>query len=260
MLVVITGTHAAVAHHRHRKVLAHFQSCLYGVKRKARGLVGYLETSIMSPMIRTPVSLVAFDLDGTLIRGDTVCQAIAREMGHLERMNELERLTALEDIAAARSELVSYYASETREQLLSHVERCKLAPGAEEGFALLRYHKVRTAIVSITWTFAVEWFARKLGADYWVGTRLSEDGHVDHFWPEDKARWVRDLMRDLGLRRGQVAAVGDSWGDAQMLRTVGHPFYLGETLPSGLEATHCPSGDIAEVTRRILDLDGGVRL
>ncbi len=186
-----------------------------------------------------------------------MCQAIARAMGHLERMNELELLTRLDDIADARAELGGYYASATREQLLSYLERCELAPGAEEGFALLRYHKVRTALVSITWTFAVEWFARKLGADYWVGTGLSEDGHIEHFWPEDKARWVQDLMRDLGLRREQVAAVGDSWGDTQMLRVVGHPFYVGERLPDGLEATHCPSGDIAEITRRILDLDGG---
>ncbi|MDP9353175.1 MAG: HAD-IB family phosphatase [Chloroflexota bacterium] len=209
----------------------------------------------MSPMIRTPVSLVAFDLDGTLIRGDTVCQAIARAMGHLERMNELELLTRLDDIAAARTELGGYYASATKEQLLSYLERCKLAPGAEEGFALLRYHKVRTAIVSITWTFAVERFARKLGADYWVGTGLSEDGHIEHFWPEDKARWVRDLMRDLGLRREQVAAVGDSWGDVEMLRAVGHPFYVGESLPDGLEAMHVSHGDMLEVAQRVLWLE-----
>ncbi len=62
----------------------------------------------MSPMIRAPVSLVAFDLDGTLIRGDTVCQVIARRMGHLECMDELELLTGLGGIAAARAELAGY--------------------------------------------------------------------------------------------------------------------------------------------------------
>lgn len=198
------------------------------------------------------VRLIAFDLDGTLIRGDTVCQAIARGMGHLERMNELETLTGLDEIAAARAELAGYYASATTEQLLSHVERCTLAPGAEEGFALLQHHGVRTAIVSITWAFAAERFARRLGADYWVGTGLSEDGRIEHFWPEDKARWVRDLMRDLGLRQEQVAAVGDSWGDAEMLRSVGHPFFVGSRLPPGLDATHLPDGDLLEVVRHVL--------
>jgi phosphoserine phosphatase len=172
-------------------------------------------------------------------------------------MNELELLTRLDDIAVARAELAGYYASATTEQLLSHVERCELAPGAEEGFALLRRHGVRTAIVSLTWAFAVEWFARRLGADYWVGTDLSDDGHIEHFWPEDKARWVRDLTRDLELRREQVAAVGDSWGDAEMLQAVGYPFYVGRTLPSDLGAAHYPSGNIAEIARRVVDLRGG---
>lgn len=36
--------------------------------------------------------LVAFDLDGTLLRGDTVCEALARRMGHFERMRELEAI------------------------------------------------------------------------------------------------------------------------------------------------------------------------
>ena len=38
------------------------------------------------------IRLVAFDLDGTLTRGDTVCEAIARGMGHVDRMRELEAI------------------------------------------------------------------------------------------------------------------------------------------------------------------------
>jgi len=39
------------------------------------------------------VRLVAFDLDGTLLHGDTVCEAIARRLGQLKRMQELEHRT-----------------------------------------------------------------------------------------------------------------------------------------------------------------------
>ncbi len=205
-------------------------------------------------MIRAPVSLVAFDLDGTLIRGDTVCQVIARRMGHLERMDELELLRELGDIAAARAELAGYYTAASRDELLSYLEGCVLAPGAEEGFALLQRHGMRTAIVSITWSFAAEWFADRLGADYWAGTRLAEDGRIEHFWPVDKARWLRDLMRRLGLRPEQVAAVGDSWGDAEMLRVVGHPFYVGHVVPEGLHAQHCPGADILELAREMVGM------
>ena len=47
-----------------------------------------------------------------------------------------------------------------------------LAESSEDGFELLRRHGIVTAIVSITWRFAVEWFARRLGADYARRTRL----------------------------------------------------------------------------------------
>ncbi len=194
---------------------------------------------------------MAFDLDGTLLRGDTVCQVIARRMGHLERMDELERLTNLAQIAAAREELAGYYAEASREELLSHLEGCTLAPGTEEAFALLQSRWVRTAIVSITWGFAAEWSADRLGADYWVGTGLSDEGRIEHFWPADNARWVRELIGRLGLRRDEVAAVGDSWGDAEMLRSVGHPFFVGRSLPPGLDAAHLPDGDILEVVHRM---------
>lgn len=206
----------------------------------------------MSPMMRASASLVAFNLDGTLIRGDTVCQVIARPMGHLKRMNELELLTEIGDIAAARAEVAGYYATATRNEPLSYLEGCVLAPGAEEGFAQLGQCGVRTAIVSITWGFAAEWFADRLGADYRMGTGLAEDGHTDHFWPADKARWLRDLVRGLDLRPEQVAAVGDSWGDAEMLRVVGYPFYVGRILPEVLNAEHRPGADILVLAREMV--------
>jgi len=100
-------------------------------------------------LVRSPIALVAFDLDGTLLRGDTVCQAIARQMGHLDRMNEFEQRSHTDEIAAARSELAGYYASSSRDQLLSYLECCQLAPGTESAFALLKQHGIQTAIVSI---------------------------------------------------------------------------------------------------------------
>ncbi len=40
-----------------------------------------------------PIKLVAFDLDGTLLRGSTVCQVLAGALGRAERMNELHVTT-----------------------------------------------------------------------------------------------------------------------------------------------------------------------
>ncbi len=203
-----------------------------------------------SPTIR----LVAFDLDGTLLRGDTVCQAIARRMGHLTRMNEIERLQDFAAIAAARSELAGYYQSHSRKELESHVAICQLAPGTEQGLQLLQAHGIAIAIVSITWDFGVKWFARQLGADYWVGTELSDTGAITHFWPQDKPVWLANLMSTLNLNPNQVAAVGDSSGDVAMLNAAGHRFYVGREMPTDLVARHRPNGNILAIAQEIVSL------
>lgn len=127
-----------------------------------------------------------------------------------------------------------------------------LAPGTHEGLSLLRRHGFAVAIVSMTWEFAVEWFAGQLGADYFVGTRLTPDGGVVDFWPGDKPVWLRELAAKLGVPMDQVAAVGDSSGDLEMLQAVGHPYWVGHDLQAGLNASHYPDGDIEHVAQDIV--------
>ena len=146
----------------------------------------------MKPMI--PSGLAAFDLDGTLLKGDTVCEAIARGLGRLDRMREFEGLgfTQKNEISAAREEMASWYLTQTLPQLRAHLVSMELASGAREGLRLLAENGFNLAIVSITWEFAVEWFADQLGIDYFIGTRLSPGGEITHFWSEDKPVWGRD--------------------------------------------------------------------
>jgi hypothetical protein len=47
-------------------------------------------------------ALVVFDLDGTLLRGRTVCEVLAEPLGRLERMRDTE-MTARADIASVRA-------------------------------------------------------------------------------------------------------------------------------------------------------------
>ena len=199
------------------------------------------------------IRLVAFDLDGTLIRADTCCEAIARPLGRLARMREFERYTTRAEIAAARAEMATWYGDTPHADLCAPLAAVPLAPGVREGFRLLRERGIATAIVSSTWEFAVAWFARELGADHHVGTGLAADGQIAHFWPEDKARWLAALAGRLGTGLDAVAAVGDSAGDLPMLRIVGAPFFVGHTLPTGLTSfAHCPDGDIGRIVRHIV--------
>lgn len=198
--------------------------------------------------------LAAFDLDGTLLKGDTVCEALARPLGRLGRMQEFERLSSsdVDGVRAAREEMDGWYETSTLPELHASLASMRLAPGVHEGLSLLRRSGFVIAIVSITWEFAVEWFARQLDADYFVGTRLSPDGSVVDFWPADKPVWLQKLAVKLAVPMDSVAAVGDSRGDLDMLQAVGHPYWVGHDLPAGLTASHHPDGDIERIAHDIV--------
>ena len=199
------------------------------------------------------VRLVAFDLDGTLIRGPTICESLAEPLGRLSRMREIEQLRDLAQIRLARQEMLSWY-GEPLDALCEKLTGVAIAPGAEQAFELLRQRGIQTAIVSITWSFAVEWFARRFGADAWIGTG-AQAGEIQHFWPSDKPVWLARHANALGIELSEVAAVGDSHGDVPMLATVGHPFFVGADLPPQIpHAVHAPHADLREIAQRILAL------
>lgn len=60
------------------------------------------------------VQLVAFDLDGTLVRGETCVEAIARRIGRSEECAAFQRLDAsrdVESVTAARETMAEWYPS-----------------------------------------------------------------------------------------------------------------------------------------------------
>ena len=196
------------------------------------------------------VRLAAFDLDGTVVRGPTICESLAESLGKLPRMREIEQLRDLAQIRAARQEMLGWYGDAPH--ALYDKLSLELAPGAVEAFGLLAQHGVQTAIVSITWSFAVERLARRLGADAWVGTG-AHLGEIQHFWPDDKPVWLARHASTLGIDMSQVAAVGDSHGDVPMLAAVGHPFFVGAELPREIaHAVHAPNPDMREIAQLIL--------
>src|SRR5215203_2467874 len=110
-----------------------------------------------------PRALVVFDLDGTLLRGPTVCEVLAQHLGRSPRMQEFERLKQRNGISAAREEMASWYRDVPRSTLLQSLSQARRAPGLAEGISLLHAHGVVIGIASITWHFAVTHFADALG-------------------------------------------------------------------------------------------------
>ena len=200
------------------------------------------------------IKLVAFDLDGTLLRGDTVCEVIARGLGKLDQMREFEKHTTCEEGTAGRREITKWYDAVDNATLLSYLSNATVAPGVTEAFDLLRQAGTKIAIVSLTWGFAVQWFAEQFGADVWVGTKYVPRGQVVHFWPEDKPRVVKKIADTLGIGMVQIAPVGDSSGDVPMLRAAGRSVFVGGGPPNGfVPDIHEPDGDIFRIVQELAD-------
>jgi phosphoserine phosphatase len=201
-----------------------------------------------------PIQLVAFDLDGTVVRGGTCVEAIARAIGRSDECAQFEQLSMrdLAAVSAAREAMAEWYGSYEEQELTAGLADLTLAPGADEAFALLRARGVRTAIVSITWSFAVEHFAKRFGVDFHTGTRLTAKG-IEHVWPHDKGAWLRALMVKLGLERVAVAAVGDSDGDRELLLSAGTRVFVGAHPLEGIpDLVHIADADLREVAELLL--------
>ena len=198
--------------------------------------------------------VVAFDLDGTLLRGPTVCELLAAPLGRLAEMRRFEALSSEADIAVARSEMARWYEGRSRAELCAALEAATWAPGARDGVALLQANGVEVVIASITWSFAVEWVAGQLGVTRVLGTGLEGGGRVAHVWPRDKARWLEQQLAELRVPSARAAAVGDSGSDAELLSAASLRFFVGTGAPPplpGLE--HRPAGDIESIAREVLD-------
>lgn len=202
-----------------------------------------------------PHGVVAFDLDGTLLRGPTTCELLAGPLGRLAEMRRFEALSSEAEIAAARLEMAGWYRGHAPEELCAALASATWAPGAREGVRRLQQAGVEVVVASITWQFAVAWLARRLGVSRVLGTRLGPGGEVDHVWPRDKAPWLRAVSRDLGVGDERRAAVGDSHSDAELLSAASVRFFVGPgAAPSLAGVRHRPAGDIEAIASEILEL------
>jgi phosphoserine phosphatase len=197
--------------------------------------------------------LAVFDLDGTLLRGNTVCEILAKPLGRSDEMNRFEALTAESDIEVGRVEMAEWYKGHPIETLQGHLRNARWAPGAHEAIRLLQEENILVAIASITWKFAVRWFAEQLNVPNYIGTDISPRGDIVHVWARDKARWLQELAMEHGASPNRTAAIGDSNGDLPMLRSAALRFFVGTREVSDLDSViHLPEADLRVVAERII--------
>src|SRR5216684_2269459 len=111
--------------------------------------------------------LVSFDLDGTLIRGTTVCTELGRSLGHLDQIRDLEARYARSEIS--NTEVASQDAVAYRGRSVLDIEQAVLGIPLIKGFAevvtALKQQDIHVLIVTVTWSFAARAIAGKYGLD-----------------------------------------------------------------------------------------------
>jgi phosphoserine phosphatase len=202
------------------------------------------------------IRLVAFDLDGTLTRGQTCMEAIAAALGFADQMAPWEQARTEQELTAARLGMWEHLKHCSSQDITAAIAGIPLAPGGADGIAALRAAGIRTVIVSLTLTHCAAYFARRLGADAHIGTEPDGSGGFRHVFPATKPILLAEHARALGIPPQQVAAAGDSPGDIPMLRAARTSIYVGATVPDGFTPTwHLPQAPIDEIARIILAPD-----
>lgn len=199
-------------------------------------------------------SLVVFDFDGTLSRGPTICEVLAESISCLPRMQEIELLKTRAELTAAREEMASWHEGMTNSDIADSLQAVNLAPGLDNAFSFLREHNVIIAIASITWRFAIEYFAEKWSIEYFIGTGILPSGEIDHVWAEQKAQFLKKLSAQLNIPLARIAAVGDSSGDFDMLEIAGIPIYVGTSFQKHQnDWLHLPNANIMDIAQHLVN-------
>jgi phosphoserine phosphatase len=189
------------------------------------------------------VRTVAFDLDGTLLRGTTVSLQLAAQTGHLDEQTELERRYAAGEISnAVIAEAQAGWLGGAVPVL--DLDGWPWIAGIEETIAALRPSRV--VIATVTWSMAAAAVAARFAFDAWCGT--------DHGPPvrvcdaSAKAAWA--LAQAGG---GELIAVGDSRSDLELFAAADLSIALNADASARAAASVCVD---AEDLRAILPLLG----
>jgi len=198
----------------------------------------------LTPPAERITRVVAIDLDGTLLPGNSVSEFLARRLGHRSQLAPLEaRYRAGEStnapIAEAQAQALDGMNLSDIEQLLAQIPTLN---GIAETTTRLRESGAALLIATVTWSFAARHFAGRFAFDDYSGTVLAERrprliGHVvRHFNADDKRDYVQSFCRQRDLDLSACIAIGDSRSDLPLFRAAGLAIALNATPEAELAA------------------------
>ena len=179
--------------------------------------------------------LALFDMDGTLLDGRFVVELARRT----ERSEKLAQYLDRHDLTPEQRtrRIAALFKGVPKSVFERTAREMPLVPGAVETIVGLRKLGYRVGIVTDSYHVAAETVRRRVFADFTVANLMRFDndrasgrvtlaplmsprlrtGHHAY----DKLHVLKYLVRQMGLKRSQVLAVGDGLNDIGMLRAAG---------------------------------------
>jgi phosphoserine phosphatase len=177
------------------------------------------------------IKLIAFDLDGTLVRDRSSWRKVHEFFGTEaygdEDLRKYERgeISYLQFMENDISRWPKGIKRSTIEKILS---RCSIAKGARRLFSRLRERGIKTLIISSGLEPIASKVALVLKPDIWLANDLEVDEQgfltgrgILRVEPRRKGEVLSEVMRKLGLQREDVMAVGDTRFDVGFLSVAG---------------------------------------
>lgn len=198
-----------------------------GLKLLAAGFTrSYSEISVSD---YGPYQLVAFDMDSTLIQAECIDE-IAKEAGVGEEVAAVTEaaMRGEIDFAGSLTRRVALLKGLDVHVLESVYRRIQLMPGAEELFAALKQHNIKTAILSGGFVFFASRFSERLGVDVYhcndleaIDGKLTGQVRGPIVDAQGKADKLIALADEWGIPIQRTASVGDGANDLKVMAAAG---------------------------------------
>ena len=180
--------------------------------------------------------LVIFDMDGTLLNGRTIFK-IAEEKGFMDKLNEI--MNSRKEAYKKSIAIAKLLKCMTEKEFLKMFREIPLNKNAEIVVERLREKDIKTAIITDSYHIAALDLKKRLSIDYAFSNELvMKDGHITgeiilhNKNPVKKFEGcsqhsickkevMKNLCMKLNIEKEETVAIGDSVGDACMLKEAG---------------------------------------
>jgi phosphoserine phosphatase len=174
--------------------------------------------------------IVIFDLDGTLTKERSIWEYIHKQLGKWYGFaEEYQKKFFAGEISYDRfCELDAEVWKGMKVEALSKIiQRVPFHSGVDELIGHLKHKGLKLGMVSSGLSLLANWVHQRYGFDYSVSNDLlHENGTLTgkvkiQVYYDQKAAWVKKILKQFGVKSEEMIAIGDSKGDLDLFRMAG---------------------------------------